>query len=270
MTSQTQGQLQGQTSGHAELPRLDVSGTPRTPFGRLVRVELRKTYDTRAGVWLLAAIGLITAAIITIFFFAADTSERTFLNFMGITATPQGFLLPVLGILLVTSEWGQRTTLTTFALEPSRARVIASKVVAALLLGLAAIVVAVLIAALATGIGGADNAWENIGPDDFGKFALLQISGILQGLAFGLIFLNSAAAIVTYFVLPIAFSIVASLWSWLNQYAAWVDLGTAQQPLFSGVDLTGKEWSQVLTTSLIWIVVPFAAGLVRVLRAEVK
>jgi len=38
---------------------LDVSRTPRTPFHRLVLVELRKTYDTRAGFWLLAVIGLI-------------------------------------------------------------------------------------------------------------------------------------------------------------------------------------------------------------------
>ena len=84
---------------------------------------------------------LVTLAIVVIFFLAADEADRTFINFMGATATPQSFLLPVLGILLVTSEWGQRTTLTTFALEPHRGRVIAAKVVAALLFGLAAIVV---------------------------------------------------------------------------------------------------------------------------------
>ena len=33
-----------------------------TPFHRLVRVELRKSYDTRAGFWLLASIGLIVLA----------------------------------------------------------------------------------------------------------------------------------------------------------------------------------------------------------------
>ena len=45
-----------------------MRGRPRhladqpTPFHRLVRVELRKSYDTRAGFWLLAAIGLIVLA----------------------------------------------------------------------------------------------------------------------------------------------------------------------------------------------------------------
>jgi len=252
------------------VPTLDVSGTSPVPFSRLIGVELRKMADTRAGMWLLIAIGLITAAIVTIFFFAAPDDQRTFLNFMGATATPQGFLLPVLGILLVTSEWSQRTTLTTFVLEPSRPKVIGAKVVAALLLGLVAIVLAVGIAALATVLAGEPGAWDNIGVDDFAKFGILQMSGVLQGLAFGLIFLNSAAAIVSYFVLPIAFSIVATLWSALQDVAAWVDLGTSQQPLFSGVDLTGEQWAQVATSSAIWILLPFVAGLVRVIRAEVK
>lgn len=249
---------------------LDVSQTRRVPFGRLVSVEIRKMADTRAGIWLLGLTVLVTAAFMVIFYFVADSDERIFGNFIGIAATPQGFVLPVLGILLITSEWGQRTALTTFALEPSRARVIGAKVVAALLIGLAAIVIAIVLAALATVLGGQDNAWENIGADDFGKFALLQISGILQGLAFGLLLLNSAAAIVLYFVLPIAFNIIVTLWDKMQDIAPWVDLGTSQQPLFSGVNLSGDEWAQLATSSAIWILLPLLVGLVRVMRAEVK
>jgi ABC-2 type transport system permease protein len=249
---------------------LDVSGTPGVPMSRLVKVELRKLADTRAGKWLLIAIGAITALIILIFFLTADQSDRTFINFVGITATPQGFLLPVLGILLVTGEWTQRTALVTFTLMPVRGRVMAAKVVAALIAGFAAIVVALAVAAVATLLGGAEDAWANIGADDIGKFGLLQVSGVLQGLAFGLLFLNSAAAIVTFFVLPIAFSIVAGLWNALQDAAPWVDLNTSQQPLFSGTDLSGQEWAQLATSTLIWVVLPFVLGLVRVLRAEVK
>jgi len=249
---------------------IDLSGSSKVPFARLTRVELRKMADTLAGFWLLVSIVLITALIIVIFFFAAPDSERTFTNFMGITATPQGFLLPVLGILLVTSEWGQRTALTTFALEPSRARVIAAKVAAALLVGLAAIVIAIALAALATVLAGEPDAWKNIGADDIGKFAILQFSGILQGLAFGLLLLNSAAAIVLYFVVPIAFNIVVSIWSRMQDIAPWIDLGTSQQPLFSATNVTGEEWAQLATSSAIWILLPFVLGLWRVLRAELK
>ena len=249
---------------------LDVSGTSRIPLARLVRVEVRKLVDTRSGFWLLAAIVAITAAIIVIFFLTADAQDRTFLNFVGVTATPQGFLLPVLGILLVTSEWSQRTALVTFTLMPVRGRVLLAKVIAALLAGSAAIVLAVATAALATAAGGADDAWRGIGWDDLAKFGLLQVTGVLQGLAFGLLFLSSAAAIVTFFVLPTAFTIVANLWTALRDAAPWIDAGTAQQPLFRGVDLTTEQWWQVVSTTAIWVLLPFVVGLVRVLRAEVK
>ncbi len=249
---------------------LDLSGTPRIPLGRLVVVELRKLADTRSGKWLLIAIGVITLLIVTTVFLTAKQSDRTFLNFMGATATPQGFLLPVLGILLVTSEWSQRTALVTFTLMPLRGRVVLAKVLAALAAGLAAIVLAVAVAALATVLGGAPDAWAHIGLDDFAKFGVLQATGVLQGLAFGLLFLSSAAAIVVYFVVPIAFSIVANLWSALKDAAPWIDLGTSQTPLFSGAHLTGEQWAQLATSTALWVLLPFALGVFRVLRAEVK
>lgn len=258
------------TSTLAPGETMDFSGTKPVPMTRLIGVELRKLGDTRAGKWLLIGIAVITVAVITIFFLAAGSDERTFSNFIGITATPQGFLLPVLGVLLVTSEWGQRTGLVTFALVPARGRVITAKVVAAVIAGAAAIVVAIVVAAAATALGGAPDAWANIGADDFGKFGLLQAMGILQGLAFGLLFLNSAAAIVTYFVLPTAISIIAALWTALASFWVWVDLGTAQTPLFSNTDVTGEEWAHLAVASLVWIVLPFAVGLIRVLRAEIK
>ncbi len=262
MTTTAQGTPAGST--------LDISTTSKVPLTRLVKVEMRKMIDTRAGLWLIITIVLITALITVIFMVTADSKDRTFTNFMGIMATPQGFLLPVLGILLVTQEWSQRTGMVTFTLEPHRGKVIGAKVVAALLFGLAAVAIAIMFALLGTAVSGGPDAWSNVGVDDFFKFGLLQVTGVLQGLAFGLIFLNSAAAIVTYFVLPIAFSIVASLWSALNDIAPWVDLGTSQQPLFDGSHVSGEEWAQIATGMLIWVVLPFVAGLVRVLRAEVK
>ncbi|NHC24034.1 ABC transporter permease [Nocardioides sp. IC4_145] len=252
---------------------LDVSGTPKVPFTRLVGVELRKIYDTRAGRWLLGAIVLITAAIMTIFFFATDAPDRTFGNFIGISATPQGFLLPVLGVLLVTSEWSQRTAMVTFALEPSRGKVIAAKTIAALLFGIAAFVAALAVAALCTLLGGAEGGFDGIEGTLFGLFLALQLFTILQGVAYGLLLLNTPAAIVTLFVAPIASTIVFNLVSALRDLAPWLDLSTAQAPLFEsfgGAGLTGEQYAQLGTTTLIWIVIPFVLGWLRVLRAEVK
>lgn len=259
----------------------DVSGTSKVPFTRLVSVEMRKMADTRAGLWLLSIIALITVAVIVIFFFVTtgDVNDRTFVNFLSITSTPLGFLLPVLGILLVTGEWGQRTTLTTFALEPSRVKVIAAKTLAALIYGVGTLVLAAVVAAVATAVGGADNGYPGNEVAESAKMLLVVIIGILQGVAFGLLVLNSAGAIVLFFVLPIAFNIVANLWGWLNERAAWLDLATAQTPLLgmdpeTGMTVTGnlssEQWLQLASVTAIWVVIPFVIGLVRVLRAEMK
>lgn len=259
------------------VPSLDVSGTRPVPFLRLVGVELRKMVDTRSGAWLLAIIALATAAIVTIFFLVSDPEQRTFVNFLGATATPQGFLLPVLGILLVTSEWSQRTSMTTFTLTPQRLRIVAAKTIAALVVGLVAIVVAIGVAALAAVLGGASDPFAVVGLEETGRFALLQTIGVLQGLAFGLLFLNSAVAIVVFFVVPIVSSLLFTFVSWLAEAAPWIDLATAQQPLFGfgpdgtpGAEMTGEAWAQLGSAFAIWVLLPFAIGCWRVLRSEAK
>ena len=249
---------------------IDISGTEKIPFPRLVTVEMRKMGDTRAGKWLMIAIVAITALVVGLLLVFAPDDVKDFEGFLGAAATPQGFLLPVLGILLVTSEWGQRAALNTFTLVPHRERIIGAKLVAAVLLGLAAIVAAILIAALAAVVAGNDDIWGSYGFGDTGKFALLQTLGIVQGLAFGMLLLNSAAAIVSYFVLPIAFNIVTSIIEALRDVQPWIDPGTAQTPLFEADALTGEEWAQLATTTLIWIVVPGLIGAWRMMRAEVK
>jgi ABC-2 type transport system permease protein len=249
---------------------VDISTTPGIPLSRLVRVELRKMANTRSGKWLLIGIGVITLVVIAVFYLTAKQSDRTFFNFMAATNGPQGLLLPVLGILLVTSEWTQRTALVSFTLTPARGRVLLAKVLGGLAAGMAAIALTVVVAALATLVGGADSAWAQVGIDDLAKFVLLQATGVLQGLAFGLLFLNSSAAIVSYFVLPTALNILGSFWTEMKDVQPWIDLWTSQTPLFMGGNLTSEQWSQCATSTLIWVVLPFAVGLVRVLRAEVK
>jgi len=249
---------------------LDVSQTPRVPMSRLVKVELRKMVDTKAGLWVLITIGVVTLLGVAIFGFAANDGDKTFNNFMGFTGGIQGLLLPILGILLVTQEWGQRTAMVTFTLEPHRGKVIAAKIYASLLIGFAAFLVAVGGAALAAVAFGGGDGFDDLIPLDFLKFGLLQISGVLQGLAYGLLFLSSAVAIVTYLVLPIVFSIIATVVPAMEDAAPWIDLGTAQTPLFELGALSGQEWGGVGVTALIWIIIPFIAGLWRVLRAELK
>ncbi|MCW2753663.1 MAG: transporter permease [Marmoricola sp.] len=251
---------------------LDVSKTPSIPMARLVKVELRKMVDTKSGMWLLIAVAAITAVASTIFGFVGHDQDRTFGHFLAFAGTPQGFLLPVLGILLVTQEWGQRTGMVTFTLVPHRGRILAAKVYAAFLLAATAIVLAFAVALITTVLFGGSNRWSNFTPIDILKISVGQMAGMAQGFSYGLLLLISAAAIVTYFVLPQVLSILANVIPFLSDKAAWIDFGTAQQRLFNFGDgnLSGKEWSQLLVTGAFWVALPFVIGLWRMLRAEVK
>jgi ABC-2 type transport system permease protein len=246
-------------------------GVPRVPFGRLVRVELRKAYDTRAGMWLLIAIGGLTFAAMVLFLIFGPDNELTFTHFVQIAAAPQGILLPVLGILIVTSEWSQRTGLTTFTLEPNRGRVLGAKVVAVLAMGLIAAALLYSVAAVGNIVGtarGGDGSWD-YGVAGFASGITLQTLGLMGGMAFGTILLNSAAAIVLSFVLPLVTGIVFNVVPGLTKAAAWIDAGTAQQPL-NDHTANAHEWAQVAVTSLWWVWIPLVVGVIRVLRTEIK
>jgi len=242
------------------------------PMSRLLRVELRKLVDTRSGRWLLIAIGVLTAAVITVFLFAAPPQELTYSNFVTATGTPQGVLLPVLGILTVTSEWGQRTGLVTFTLEPRRGRVVVAKVMAVLLLAMAAVLVAFGLAAIGNALGSGlqdgDGDWT-FGLSGFRDILVLQLLGALQGLALGMLIMNTAGAVVTYFALPAVVGILAGTVQSFREVAEWVDINTASIPLTAHETDSGV-WARLAVASLIWVVLPMALGWFRLLHRELK
>ncbi len=257
---------------------LDVSGTPQTPFTRLVGVELRKLADTRAGKWLLISIALLTALAMAIVLIVAISQDGTitYLDFSGIASTPMGLLLPVLGIMSVTSEWGQRTHMVTFTLEPQRSRVVLAKLTSGVVVALAAVVIALAVGAVCNVIFGAlgsGGATWNMGAGDVVAFVILQVLGLLTGFAFGMLIINTAAAIVLFFaysfVLPGLFAWAAYVWSWFEKLQPWIDFSFSQQPLVNG-DLGGVHWGEFLVSGLIWFVLPLGLGIWRLLRAEVK
>src|SRR5215210_8786397 len=103
------------------------SAADPVPLSRVTAVELRKMFDTRSGFWLMASI-VISAVIATIavILFAPD-DELTYSTFGKAVAYPMLVILPMITLLSVTSEWSQRSGLTTFTLIPQRGRVISAK-----------------------------------------------------------------------------------------------------------------------------------------------
>jgi ABC-type transport system involved in multi-copper enzyme maturation permease subunit len=240
------------------------------PFSRLVRAELRKLTDTRASRLLLAAMAAATPVIIAVMLIVASPRDLNYTRLVDFTQTPQKFILPALAILVVTSEWSQRTGLITFTLVPSRGRVLRAKATATLGLGLALIVIAFAVAAvgnLLSGLRHGDGSWA-FGAPGFGEMILVQVLTLLEGLAFGMLLRVSAAAIAAYYVVPTVWSALFSA-PGLKGIAPWFDLNQAQGPLYTH-DITGTGWLQLLSAAAIWIGVPLAAGIVRALRGEVK
>jgi ABC-2 type transport system permease protein len=256
---------------------IDVGSTPHVPLSRLVKVELRKSYDTRAGIWLLGITAFLAAAVMVIVLIVVLVQDEpiTLNDFVGVANFISGFLLPVLGIMLVTSEWSQRTAMVTFTLEPHRGRIVLAKLVAGLLLALIVSLIATLSALVVNAVysvasGGGD--WH-FGLLELLGFLLTQVIAMLTGFAFATLLLNTAAAIVVYFaysfLVPTVFAIAAQFLGWFEDVQPWIDFAQAQSPLIDA-SMTGEDWVHLLVSGLIWLAIPVALGLRRILRAELK
>jgi ABC-2 type transport system permease protein len=257
---------------------LDLSKVGAIPFLTLLRVELRKSIDTRAGLWLLIVIAGFATAVMALQVVVGLTEDLSlrYGSFMESTLYTTGVLLPVLGILLVTSEWSQRTAMVTFALEPRRSRVLLAKLVAGVVLALLVSAVAMAAAALCNliyaAIAGDPVSWS-LGAVSWWGFLAVQVIGMLAGFALAALLLNTAAAIVVFFiyslVLPTILNVIAFLVDWVADLLPWVDFTSAQEPLFRGT-IAGEEWAHLAVSGAVWLALPLAAGWWRMLRAEVK
>jgi ABC-2 type transport system permease protein len=252
---------------------------PGIPLGRLVKVELRKMFDTRSGFWLMMSIAIISAiatVVVVLVQGLADDPGVTYGSFAAAIGFPMAVILPIIAILSVTGEWSQRTGLITFTLTPHRAQIIWGKALAAITVGVVSMVVAMAIGALGNIIGssitGSDMVWD-VGVADFLLIMLGNVLGLLIGFMLGVLIRNSAGAIVAYFVYSLLFptllGILAELVGWFKDLQPWVDFNFAQSKLFDP-PVSGEEWAQLGTSGLIWLVIPLAVGVWAVLRSEVK
>lgn len=264
-------------------PEKAVRRTARTtnprqiPLSRIAAVEFRKSIDTRSGFWLLASIAIVavlaTAAVI-LFAPAEAVTYETFATAIGF---PMAVILPMVAILSVTSEWSQRTGLTTFTLVPHRGRIILAKGLVAVAVAVGSMLLAMVIGALGNLVGpamaGVDRVWD-ASATGLAYIVLGNTLGLLTGFMLGVLIRNSAGAIVAYFVysllLPTIAQVLAGAQDWFRDLQPWVDATYAQGALFEGSSLTGEQWAQLGVTGLIWLVIPLGVGLVLLLRSEVK
>jgi len=224
--------------------------------------------DTRAGFWLQVAIVALTVIVVTVRSVVGDAAEHTFASVFDVGLQPAAVLLPVVGILLVTSEWSQRTGMITFALVPVRSRVLGAKLIASLVLAITTLVVCagIVAAGVLVASPGVDGTWSDAGTL-IGQSAVYLGGGMVTGVAFGAVLLASAPAIVALFALPIAWTAVASL-SFFADAAPWLDTRLALAPLHEEV-ISGAQWAHVATALALWMLLPLLIGIWRITRREV-
>lgn len=245
--------------------------TRRAPLRRLTMIELRKMADTRAGIALLGITALIAIVMMFVLAFATKVQDRNLSGIFRDTLLPVGLLMPVLGILAATSEWSQRSALTTFTLVPQRERIAAAKACAVSLLAVFQTVLCLGTGAIATALaetrGRGPETWHITGAV-LGNGLLSMLVPMLIGLAFGFALLNSPLAIVLYFVLPTVLQILGGTIHALEKPLRWFDSSALSR--LTDDHVTGHDWAQFGVTVLVWLVLPMAFGLARLMRQEVK
>jgi hypothetical protein len=255
--------------------------SPRTavdevPLRRVAAVELRKMFDTRSGFWLMASIVIVEVIATGAVILFAEDRDLNYSTFGAAIGFPMAVILPMIAILSVTSEWSQRSGLTTFTLVPQRSRVIVAKAACAVGVGVASMLVAFAVGALGNILGstvrGITPVWD-VSLSDAALIVLANVLGLLTGFMLGVLIRNSAGAITAYFaysfVLTTLSELLAQNQQWFADLRPWVDVNFAQAALFDG-SLTGEEWANVGVTGLTWLVIPLAIGLRIVLRSEIK
>lgn len=242
----------------------------RPSFARLVRVELRKAVDTRGGRWLSGLTGLLVLAALAISMASTFGGGAYLHTFMTNALVPVALLVPLMGLLLMTGEFSTRTLLVTFALVPTRGRVVAAKSVAAILVAVAFTVVGLLLSVAAAGalaLTGESVRWS-VEPAVLIQLVALQVINVLVGVGFGLLLQSTTIGVIAYLVVPFVIGLLM-LMPALSDLAPWLDLTTGTAALSLESVANPSDWLHALSVTGVWAGVPFLLGWLRLRRREI-
>ncbi|MEU4390349.1 ABC transporter permease [Kribbella sp. NPDC023855] len=238
-------------------------------FLKLVTIELRKSVNTRSGQVLILGILALALAALTWELTHMQDGKQAFDGYLGAASTGVMLLLPVIGVMAMTSEWTQRTALTTFTLSPRRIRVQVAKFVSAVVLSVVVLSVTVVLAVAGTALGGSisgDGAsYAGFGGALAGAYLTTALN-VVMGAAFGAVIAQTAVAILVFFVAPTAWALAGP--ALFKSNADWLDVFGAFGRIAER-DLHGMV-PETLTAIGVWIVLPTIAGLWASSRREVK
>ncbi len=237
--------------------------------GHLTRLELRKMFDTRSGLWFSGAVAAVTLITVIITSLVKGGHDATLAKLFNNSVQPGAILLPVLGVLLVCGEWSQRTTLTTFTLVPARGRILSAKLAAAIVVAFAAFVVclacSVIFGELLPAPGGAGGLSVAV----LAQGLVFLTATMVIGVAFGAAIMLSAPALVIYLALPTAWDALSSTIHPLKTLSHWLAIGPTLGPLATR-SFSATDWAHAGTTIALWMVLPLIIGVWRFANRDVN
>ncbi|MGC0143968.1 hypothetical protein [Pseudactinotalea sp. Z1732] len=245
------------------------AGTPAQPITMRTRLylELRKALNTRSGLILTLAALAWAPLVLIASLVAVGTSGHDAETILGIGATGVAVLLPIVTLLHVTGEWGQRSILTTFSLDPARGRILVAKVLAGQVLALAVIASALAFSLITALLMGVDLG----GTRDLGRVLLGLAAGgtlyALMGSALGAMTLSTPLGLGVLLVAP---QLVLNLGPLAGE--RWAEVGPWVEISMRLGELTGgtvAHWGHLAVACALWIALPLVVGFWRVRRADV-
>jgi ABC-type transport system involved in multi-copper enzyme maturation permease subunit len=233
-------------------------------FASLVLVEARKAVDTR-GSRILLMVTSALALLLMVVGIVLDGSE-TLGQAVGGVAASFALFLPLIGLLLVTQEWTQRTAYLTFTAVPQRPRVLLAKAAAALGLVAAVILLAVLAAVIVATVRG----WTTGAPLPSADLApavrsvlAAGLCSTLLGVAIGAITLSTTVSVLVFIFIPFGIDLA------LARAPQWLAEGLSASTLSSWVGGDQTFSAATLMSLLVWYLLPGVAGTLRFTRSDV-
>jgi ABC-type transport system involved in multi-copper enzyme maturation permease subunit len=241
----------------------------RPGFGRLTRTELRKMLDTRSGLWFSAAVAAVTLITVIITAQVKGGHDATLARLFNNSVEPAAILLPVLGVLLVCSEWSQRAMLTTFTLVPHRGRILRAKLAASIVVACAAFAACLAFSVIFGELFPAPGGAGSLSIVVVAQGLLFLAATMVIGVAFGAAIMLSAPAIVIYLLLPTAWDALSSTIHPLKTLSHWLAIGPTLGPLATH-SFSATDWAHAGTTLVLWLATPLIIGAWRFARRDVN
>ena len=229
----------------------------------------------RANRWFLALLAVAAIAAATGFYvyFMLTTSGAAPLTWAQLGRVIVDPLMTLLGcflITLTTSEWTNRSIMTTFTLTPRRGWVLSAQLIVALTYALAlwalCLGLGTLVAGLLSPRENVDISWSVTAWDVVGLLLpnpVLAISAFLLGIAV----MNGSAAIIMWMMVPAFLNTLLNFNGVISDIAQWLNLKVALNAAVADPG-AAVSWGRTATSAVLWLAVPAVIGIWRALHRD--